>query len=328
MTDRREAFPAQPETQFLVSNMVVPPATIVFGGISAHKRYLHAVGADGLEITPLYPRTSRLMAQLEQRSKAYTEGAPGAPLHDDGCSRGDQDIRRLVKSLHSGFCQEEGGLAAYVFPPVRDSLTFLTRIQRLTGKLPAVLFPNISDGTDYLRYNDQNAPFAWRTFQPKAHEWQGIFGLGEYSSTEEVREAIGAYGYNGLTGDVFHDQNVVEGMAFKDLPSFVGRMAQGGIMHEAHLSLNRTDITGRTGEAAEKTRAAKRAFMDSPKAALSTIEGQQLQAIASGWKAIGHAGVVVYEEGPLRSPLAPTTYDEQQRILATAREIVVQAPAA
>jgi hypothetical protein len=328
MAKNREAFPDQ--TQFLISNMVVPPTTILLGGVSAHSRYLDAIGADGLEITPLRPRVSRLMCQLTDRMGAYSEGAPGAPIRDNGCSHRDQVIRRIVKSFHSGFRrEEEGGWPARVFPSVGESLSFLTRVQRITGKLPAVLYPDISDSGDaYLQYDDTNAPFAERTFQPKASDWHGIFKLGEYSEPSDIKEAIGAAGFTGITGDMLVEQDPNSTCTFKDPVSLMGRWAAAGLMPSFNLSLNRTDITGRKGVAARATHAAKQAFMKSPKAALGTSEGRQLQAVASGWKAAGYAGVVVYEEGPLHSPIPHVAQNEQQRIIATAREVMAQAPAA
>ncbi len=327
----------QETPQFLISNLSLPLPLTAVGSIAAHERYVGAIGADGLELTPM--RVGRFMGRLLGRADLLREqlmtplvarGPIGSLLFDSyDWSDEDDAFERLIQSQHSSFRNDinDNGIAARTVPDWRTSLMQMTRIQCITGPLPAVLYPGFEDGQ--VVYSDQNAPFAERTFQPKANEWKRM-GLDEDSSISDIRETIGARGFTGITWDVFHCQTEEAGEKFHDPAQLAARLAAGGLIRSVHLSLNRLDITGRHSPLTATTKQARQAFVHSSAAASRTLEGETLSAIVeeTGQNADNQTETtlqhIVLEDGPLRpGALGVPTLDRRDHaaIIDHAREL-------
>ena len=323
--------------EFLISNLSLPMSYVVARNLHDHEKYVEHTGADGLEITPMY--FSRFINRLIYRSMVLEEEI-AVDLQDEGRERlarvedtspipsfspEDEAYQNLVRSGHSSFRNSSGdnGLVALGFPPWEQSLDMLDKVQVITGGLSVVLYPNFEDGN--VIYSKDNAPFAERTFQPKASDWKRM-GLSEFSNIATIREVIGLRGYDSLTFDLFHSQVEEDGEYFRDPVGLASRLALGGLINSVHLSVNRLDITGRHSNLADSTRAAKRSFVHTANAAGRTIEGEMLSEIGSIWKqndptGIGYPKRVVIEEGPLRSG---NTKRNHAAIIAHARELIDQ----
>jgi hypothetical protein len=305
------------DPQFLIANLSLPKPLLVAGSIAAHERYMRAIEADGMELTPMsvghfMNRLLRRATMLEETSKHvvpligrdYMFDQLGYDVRKDW-SYEDAAFKRLVRTQHSSFRNEtdDNGILARTVPKWRDSLKHMRHIQRLTGKLWAVLYPGFENGE--VVYDQNNAPFAERTFQPTISDWRRM-GLAEDSSIADIKVVMAARGFTGITFDLLHCQVEREGRRFQDPLGLALRLAAAGLVRSVHLSVNRLDITGLHSKMAQSTKNSKRAFVQSAAAASHTFEGEALQAIGSEWRKNeatnpnpqGH--VVVLEDGPLR----------------------------
>ncbi len=325
---------------YLISNLSLPLPLTAAGSIGAHERYVNAIGADGLELTPM--RVGRFMGRLLGRADLLREQlmtpliarGPIDSLLFDNHDWSDEDdaFENLVRAGHSSFRNETGddGLAARMVPDWRTSLTQLNRIQQVVGKLPVVLYPGFENGQ--VTYRGTDAPFADKTFQPKAAEWEQM-GLSEDTSIPGIREAMEARGFTGITWDVFHCQVEDGGEQFRDPAGLAERLAANGLIHAVHLSLQRLDIAGLRSPLSDSTRQARRAFVQSSAAASRTSEGEMLSVIAKACRQNTASNPentpplrrVVLEDGPLRpGALGVPTLDRRNHatIIEHARELV------
>jgi hypothetical protein len=306
---------------------------MVAGSISAHEQYMESIGADGMELTPV--NISRLMGRLMYRAtmleeisehhvpligRDYLFDQLGYDVRKDWSDE-DEAFERLVRTCHSSFRNDihDDGVVARAVPNWRESLKQMRKIQHITGRLAAVLYPGFEDSS--VVYSDENAPFADRTFQPTASDWRNM-GLTEDSSTADIKAAMEARGFTGITYDVFHCQVEKEGSRFQDPLDLAARLAAAGLIHSVHLSVNRLDITGLHSELAESTRHARRAFIESSSAASQTLEGEMLTTIVRKWQQGGANDLnprVVLEDGPLR--LGGVKRDHAA-IITSARELI------
>jgi len=298
---------------------------------------MEATGADGMELTPT--NISRFMGRLSYRATMLEEASahPSVPIfgrdylftqlgYDARKDWSDEDeaFRRLVRSLHSSFRNDVGdnGVVARTVPNWRESLIQMRRVQRITDKLAAVLYPDFESGE--VVYNDENAPFAERTFQPKASDWRRM-GLTDDSSIPEIEAAMARQGFTGMTYDLLHCQVEEKGERFRDPLGLAARLAKAGLVRSVHLSVNRLDITGLHSPLAKSTKGAKRAFIRSSAAARLTLEGEMLTAIASEWQqhnrgdASSPEHYVVLEDGPVR---LGSVKKDHAAIIANARELI------
>jgi hypothetical protein len=327
-----------PKTQFLISNLSLPKALLLGGSVAAYEHYMHATGADGLEVTPVH---SRFMDRVLQRA-AMTQDLPahrevlesqddflnGARIEDrHDWTYEDGAFRELVRSQHSSFRNDEGdnGLVARAFPSWKQSLEQMRRVQIVTGKLPGVLYPGFR-GSQVV-YTDENAPFAQRTFQPKPLEWRRM-ALQENSSIEDIKTVMGQRGFTGVTYDLLHCQVEEAGERFRDPLGLALRLAGAGLVNAVHLSVNRLDITGFGSRLARTTRGARKAFVHSAATAAQTLEGEILVGIAGAWRQnrddeggapLNTPNYIVLEDGPLR--IGRVTKDHAAMI-ANARELI------
>lgn len=300
--------------EFLISNLSLPKPLLVGGSISAHERYMDAIGADGMELTPV--KISRFMGRLLYRATMLEDiDNHSVPLigrdylldqlgYDARKDWSDEDaaFERLVRAQHSSFRNDVGGISLvdHTVPNWWESLRQMRQIQRITGRLAAVLYPGFESGR--VIYNDENAPFAERTFQPKAADWHSM-GLTEDSSIDDVQAAMDRRGFTGITYDVFHCQSENEGLRFQDPLGLAERLATAGLVHSIHLSVNRLDMTGLRSSLTGSTRRAKTAFVRSSTAAAGTPEGEMVMVIAGAWRNNGEGERnrrVVLEDGPFR----------------------------
>jgi hypothetical protein len=300
------------------------------GSISAHEQYMTTVGADGMELTPV--SISRFMGRLLYRAtmveeilqdpvptigREYLFTQLGYDIRKDWSDE-DEAFRRLVRSQHSSFRNDtyDNGVIARMVPVWRESLEQMRKIQLITGRLAAVLYPGFEGGE--VVYDNDNAPFAERTFQPKAPEWQRM-GLTEKSSIGDIEMAMAARGLTGVTYDLFHCQMEEDGVQFREPLDLAARLSAGGLIKSVHLAVNRLDITGLHSPLAKSTKNAKRAFIRSSEAAGRTLEGEMLTVIADEWRQSGLEGRVVVEDGPLRWG---STKRDHTAIVDHARELV------
>jgi len=323
-------MPEANHTQFLISNLSLPKALLVAGLPSAYEQYVEAIGAEGMELTPV---RSRFMGRLLYCAATYEELAEHSPLAINQDEQLDNKVQtsqpsevmafsRIVRAQHSSFRNDiaDSGLVAQAFPTWRESLRQMRHIQRITGKLAAVLYPGFEDGK--VVYNDENAPFAERTFQPTALDWHRLH-LTEGSSIKDIKAAMARRGFTGITYDVLHSQIEQEGRQFQDPLGLAARLAAAGLIRSVHLSVNRLDVTGLHSELAKSTKNAKQAFIQSSGAAANTLEGEMLQVITTGWQqqVESNAGPhwIVLEDGPLRLGGAKR---DHTAIIDHARELV------
>lgn len=260
-------------------------------------------------------------------------------------------FEQQVQSFHSSFRQEwhDNGLAARFFPIWRKSLEELNLIQKVTGYRPAVLYPHYTFGEnlrttplkdytappDYDRYMKN---FKERALQISMSDLQTM-GLDEDSSPEEIAQALQDHEFNRLIIGTFHLQSPgKEGQTFRDPIGFVRKLASvaidgQGIATEAHLEVNRTDMTGFNFfkffnlKRIISTIKAKRAFIKSPEAAAKTVEGQMISVLAEEWAGPLYQNVqksVVLEDGPFR---LGRTRRNHRRIVQNTRKLVAAAMA-
>ena len=286
------------------ANLSMPLGHIFTGGLHAHEDYLSAVGADGMQITPVAGRLVRTMvaygAALENHERNRTpvelRGPSGhfgsdllsAALDTPAPRRGyaSEAIGRLVHSVHESFRRQvdDNGLSALPFPRSPESVSQMRHIQAATGReLLAVLYPGLRSDSLVRSVNPRSpideglyAPFD-NTFQSKQEDFAGL-GLSETSSTDGISRAARVYGYSGLTWDVCHAQK------FNDPLALCERLAAAGLIRSIHLSVGRKDQAKHNPKIAETTEQADRAFMDSPEAAARTLEGEMVVAVLGHWK--------------------------------------------
>jgi hypothetical protein len=316
--------------EFLISNLSLPKPLMMAGSVSAHERYMTDVGVDGMELTPV--SISRFMGRLLYRAtmleeisrhpvpsvgREYLFDQLGYDIRKDWTDE-DEAFRRLVRSQHSSFRNDtyDNGIVARTVPVWRESLEQMRKVQLITGRLAAVLYPGFEGGE--VVYDNDNAPFAERTFQPKASEWQRM-GLTEQSSIGDIEAAIAARGFTGITYDLFHCQMEENGSQFREPLDLAARLAAAGLIKSVHLAVNRLDITGLQSPLAKSTKNAKQAFVHSSEAAGKTLEGELLTVIADEWRQADLEGWVVVEDGPLRLGGAKR---DHTAIVAHARELV------
>jgi hypothetical protein len=318
------------------SNLSIPVGEQLLGGVAAYERYLEATGSDGFEVTPNHSRfVGRVLeradilrdtavhsppgsiAALEERELAFALGG-----HDITPDWGYEDdfFRQSIRSGHSSFRQDtdDNGLAARFFPRWPQSLRQLKDIQSVAGKLSVVLYPGFHGGQ--VVYDDDNAPFAGRSFQPTARDWTNL-GLTEGSSIVDIRARMNERGFSSITLDVGPHL-----AGFEDPEGLSERLADAGLVERIHLSVGRTDVATRGSEVAKATIAAKRAFIKSAQAAGDTPEGRILQRTVRAWRAAGHVGQIVLEDPPVKNPLnALRAKANQRKIIEHARELAAAA---
>lgn len=304
---------ASPEV--LVSNLSLPPRVLASGGTEAHERYLRGVGASGIELTPIHPVFYPFMRTI-LRNAVYEH--PDGNIPDEYAV-----VREIVQAGHSSFREvdKDKSVIAPLFPRWPDSLRVLTQVKRMRpDHFPVVLYPNFENGQ--VVYDDSNAPFDERTFQPKAADFKN-WGLEDGSRTPVpvIQHASEAHGLRKVTVDCLHVQ-----LGFEDPLDMAVRLAAAGLVSEFHVSLNRLDITGRHSELAERTRQAKRAFEQSAEAAGATLEGEMLKVVADQWRNnpqyAGRLGRVVLEDGPVKKPGYKGTMRSHRSIIETIKELI------
>jgi hypothetical protein len=316
--------------EFLISNLSLPKPLMTLGSVAAHERYVEAAGADGMELTPV--NISRFMGRLLYRAKMLEEifehpvptvdreylfDQLGYDIHKDWTDE-DEAFERLVRSQHSSFRGDtyDNGIVARTVPTWRESLVQMRKIQLITGRLTAVLYPGFEGGE--VVYDADNAPFAERTFQPKASEWQHM-GLTEHSTITDIEAAITTRGFTAITYDVLHCQVEEAGCQFEDPLGLAERLAAGGLVKSIHLSVNRLDIAGLHSPLAKSTKNARKAFVRSAEAASKTLEGEILTTITHEWRQGNMDGRIIIEDGPLR---LGNVRRDHAAIMAHARELV------
>lgn len=298
-----------PNTEFLIANLSLPKPLLIAGSVSSHERYIENIGADGMEVTPV--QISRFAGRLAYRAamletldanptppigREYLYDQHGYDIRKDWTDE-DEAFQRLVRGQHSSF-RDTGAnsITAKALPEWQASLVRMRQIQHVTGRLAAVLYPGFENGT--VAYDDENAPFAARTFQPQPSDWHTM-GLTENSSISEVRAAMDRQGFTHVTYDVFHAQG------FDDPLHLARRLAAAGLVRSVHLAINRLDITGLHSDKAKSTAQAKQAFIRSTRSASRTLEGEILAAVANEWHDKPfynqrNLPTVVLEDGPVR----------------------------
>lgn len=303
---------------------------MTLGSIAAYEQYMTQTKAHGMELTPLQPGFSWFMHRLLYRAGMKEDlGRDPDPLETPGhrmealgydprrnWTYEDDAFTRLVRGLHVSFREEAGdnGPYALAFPRWRDSLRQMAEIQLITKKLPAVVYPSFEDGK--IIYNQINAPFAKRSFQPRPADFAHL-QLTENSSIEDIKAAMRRRGLTHITYDFYHS------LDFEDPAALAERLASAGLVHAVHLSLNRTehDPFARS-ERAKFTRFARKAFVTSARLARNTTEGEIFQVIANQWlRNPAYRGVqthVVLEDGPI----GRRTKRDHAAIMMHAREIV------
>lgn len=282
----------------------------MLGSVATHDRLAQKVGADGMEVTALNPRFSRFMRQVlreanlleaEQANPIHPYGMLGYGLDAERDRTTEHTIRKVVHSQHASFKSESEPPnllsrllpTQLIFPSRGESLGYMRRVQKITGKLPAVLYTNYTDiEGGQIRYGDKNEPFASRTFQPKKSDW-GKMGLSEDSSVADIKAVMTRRGLSGVTLDLFH---ILE---FDDPEALAAKLAGAGLVDAVHVSVGRTDITGFFSKAAAATRKARRAFTHSAEAASETPEGKILNIVLSSWQDLpDKKRRIVIERGP------------------------------
>lgn len=304
-----EAAAAGPDIEILVSNLS-DPLVALLGSVAAHDKLVQKIGADGMEVTALNPRVSRFMRQVlreadlieaEQTDPTHPDAMLGYGLDAERDRTAGQTIRSVVRSQHASFKSESEPQnllslllpTRYIMPTRQESLGYMRRIQKVTGKLPAVLYTNYTDIEDgQVVYDDRDAPFASRTFQPKKSDWTKM-GLSEESSVADIKAAMAERGLTGVTLDLFHI------LDFDDPEALADKLASAGLVDAVHISVGRTDMTGFFSKAASATRKAGRAFARSSDAASEVREGKILNIVVSKWQDSPQAKRrIVIEKGP------------------------------
>ncbi len=309
MSIPNEAAPTGPNVEILISNLS-SPFVAALGSVAMHDRLVQKTGADGMEVTLLNPRISRFTRQVlrEADMTAYetvnptpSYGLLGFGLDAERSRQTGNDIKSVIHSLHASFKSEAGPSSVLSFflptgslmPTREESLGYMRRTQMVTGQLPAVLYTAYADtGPGQVKYSDERAPFATRTFQPKKSDWTAM-GLTEESNVADIKAAMAKRGLTGITLDLFH---ILE---FDDPETLAGKLAGAGLVDAVHVSVGRTDITGFWSKAAAATRKASRAFARSAEAANEVPEGKILGIILSKWADLPEKQRrVVIEKGP------------------------------
>jgi hypothetical protein len=218
---------------------------------------------------------------------------------------------------------------AGMFQNIEESLITLRRLQRITGSLAVVLYPEYKDGQAvYGSYGNVPAPFHRRAFQPKPHEF-AKWDINERSAPEEILSAMDKHGFTEVIWDDEHAQaerrDSVTGSLLKfDNPhALLAKLLGMGIVAGAHNSVGRVDTLGWNTEKGKRARQARHAFMESPEAAAKTHEGEALAMIQESWNnnPVYQQIVkrVVLEDTPAHA--VGTTY-KQRRIIENTRQLM------
>lgn len=283
------------------------PFSCIYGGLQTNEAYLSAVGADGMQITPVH--FSPLVAQIVRRGRTWegyerthepmleARGPTGSFGHDlvnslfdapePRRTYADEATGRILHSVHQSFRDDirDNGLVAQAFPRWPRSLRQMEFMQAAARRsVPAVLYPIFRSGK-LIEYSNivesveglVHVPFEDRTYQPTAEVFRA-FGLTEDSSTEDIAQTTYGHGYSGMTWDSLWSQS------FRDPLALCDRLASAGLLRSFHLSVGRKDAAQNDPELAKRSMQADAAFMASPEAAARTLEGEMLLSVTRGWK--------------------------------------------
>ncbi len=284
--------------EVLVSNLSLTHLVATIGSLAMVDRQVRAVGADGIELTHVEPAVNIMTRQI-LREADLTEDDRRHPVRPPEAMLGyglDAErprnnsslIQKLVRAQHATFSSERPPLnllgrilpTQLLFPRRSQSFNYMRWTQVVTDKLPGVMYTSYTDiPPGEVRYTDEEAPFAPRLFQPKKSDWEQM-GLREDSSADAIKTAMDERGLDGVALDIFQ---ILE---FDNPDALVDKLLEAGLVDEVHLSLNRTDLIGLSkwrSEASRRTRAAARAFADSPESAAETDEGRLLTKVLRKW---------------------------------------------
>ncbi len=257
----------------------------------------------------------------------------------------------LIRSAHGSFRQEmvrdREPLSFRALPGTRKSTEILGMFRHATGYLldHFVFYTRDQDQpADYRFYDD----FADRSFQPKARDWKGLWGISQgieaplpvpanernpypdLTLEEMVEMRMQQYGFTSITYDTIHSQVTSgNGERFENPLLLAQRLSARGLINGVHVALNRQDITKNDPALAKSTREAQEAFVESTDAALETLEGKMLLSIAEDWNTQEqHAGkerLVVLEEAPDMTLNSSKIQDRQAAIVNSIRGILAEA---
>lgn len=322
-----------PDIQVLTSNLCMPPAALFLGSTRTYQNHADIIGVDGYEVTPVY---SRFVGEVANAAKVMEVGQTEADrnLEHYVVQEDLQIYGQLIKSGHGTFRDEvqlvQEPPLFRAFPGTQRGLDLLTAFRAATNRQlqHVVLYNRDQDqAADYRAYEDT---FTDRSFQPKARDWVGLWGLYEDATDNEIAQKMFTHGFDSITWDVFHAQVTGKnGLAFEDPLGMAQRLSAYGWINAVHVALNRQDCTKGNPVLAKSTREAQEAFIESPEAALETLEGKMLWHIVQDWKRLSqHAGVprfVVLEEMPTRTLRASQVQDRQAAIVDSIRGIIARA---
>ncbi len=332
-----------PRRKVGIANLSLPKGLLINGSPRDHQEYVNSIDADGLEVAPMSAsRLSRIALQRgeEKEKKArrpagFHSSAPEARDFWMDVGR-DKEIERearmrkvdaalgdLVLSQHQSFVGYGGGglldaIVRRAFPTGKESLRWMKAMQHIIGPRPAVLYEAF-DG-ERMAYDDENAPFPSRRFQPTPHGFAHM-GLHEDSEIEEITAVMDEAGLGEIAFDGFHARK------FRDPVALAAKLAKAGRVKEMHASVHRLDMTGLHSDDAKQTRAERRALVRSAEAFMRTQQGEIMGAVTEEWNRQDQAQpgnaqeyLTVLEEGPLRAGLS--TQSDHFSMIANLRQIV------
>lgn len=305
-----------------VSNLSLPLPLLLTGTIGQHERYLSrlATTTNGINQTPgleLTPTRSVFLRGLRQIDKISDDTKRFSSF--DATAYEAAALGGMLRSVHACFRGETVGdsLTGRLFPRMLDSFKDMAAAQRIADRpLHAVGYAR-HQGVAIAHEGVNNAQFKEWSVQPKAHDWEELWGLSEDSSEEQIKTAHRNHGFSSITFDLAHSQT------FDKPLELCQKLARYGLVSEVHLALNRQDMAAKYGETfARTTRQAKEAFMRSPEAAGRTLEGEMLTEIIRNWKIAGWVGAVVYEEMPSRLARPNDVHRQQKAIIENTHALI------
>lgn len=322
--------------EIVCSNLILPGRLQFLGSVSDYESYQNTIGADGWEITPTHSKFARrLLAGADfdrvaddttvehQSQQAEVDPAESNALLEGLDLRHDYSSEveffgRAIKAVHSSFRKDSPSWLsprARLIPTWRESLSAMRRIQQAAQKpLSAVLY-TVPENRP-IRYDEHNAPFHARGFQPKPYEFRS-WGLDEGTDPKDLGQAMEQWGFNEVVWDVFHAQG------FDDPEAVCERLSSAGMIQAIHLSIGRLDVAPRDSELSKRTTQALKAFMHSPEAASKTLEGEMLTQIIWTWRQNpGQTRRIVLEQPPRLIANSKKTAKQHRAIIETTRAMI------
>jgi hypothetical protein len=325
-----------------LSSLGVPAPLLLLGRPEHYEGYISATDADGIEYTP--EGVSRFDAEIRRRAAAVHTTAP--PWLARGISREFADASifsqaardwratdaRLQRAVRGGRQSPRdtvgnNGATARTSLYHSPSLQLLHDYQLATGtRLPVVLRNEFRAAK--VRDTDEEEPFSQVSIQPTPRAWRNL-GLHPNSDPEQVRQALAKRHIGAIIIDVAALQtDWPDAAPFTDIPDFVDRMAQAGLVAGVNVGVGSMSLAGLRGPVAKEMRQMRHAFLHSADAAGRTLIGETVALAAKRWA----------NEPRPRTPAAPRrvvlndgrfrrdhSFDSHTVIISTIRSLVCHA---